>query len=416
MANIVRYLNFSSGELIPISTEIEEEYITEDTDLESLNFQIANNYVSSQFRIYVLYPDDTINYEIKKENIKLGGVYSENYQNGQRKTLSFSLYNDFNENTPNINQLWEGTRLRLDIGVKLIDNRIIWVTKGYFVITSVSYSKKTDGKVTNIEAGDKFMIFDGALGRIETSYEIPVGEDIEQVIRSILLMPTGDSNVYDSKEILYHSSLKGKLTQSTITKEAGDTLGSILLDLATQLSAEIFYNSNGNLTIIPINEVTNDIDKNLLYDYDTKDGTISDLNFQFDYSSVVNKVIVIGNSSDGGVYKGISVNDDPSSPLCYQRIGYRIGEIINDSNIYSNILAQERADYELRQKLIIKTSTSAEVLFNPFLEVNNIITVTDESYHLVKDRFLIQSLSYNLDNSNQTTVSFTNINNLSNLT
>ena len=53
-------------------------------------------------------------------------------------------------------------------------------------------------------------------------------------------------------ELLY-ASFKGKKTQATISKSAGESYGSILLDLATQLSAEIFYNAMGNLTLVPTN-------------------------------------------------------------------------------------------------------------------------------------------------------------------
>ena len=85
---------------------------------------------------------------------------------------------------------------------------------------------------------------------------------------------------------------------------------------------------------------------------------------------------------------------------------------INDANITSDILAQERADYELRQKLILKTTASVTTMFNPLLMVNNMVGITDEFYGFEQEKFLIQSLSYSLDASGTMSLSLTNARNL----
>jgi hypothetical protein len=51
--------------------------------------------------------DETERYEIPNEDI-IGGSYSENYQSGQRRTLSFQLNNNNGEYTPSINHFWTG--------------------------------------------------------------------------------------------------------------------------------------------------------------------------------------------------------------------------------------------------------------------------------------------------------------------
>lgn len=411
MGKSFQYANLSSGDVIPFSVE-GGFYIDQDTNIEALEKAIDLNYVTSTFKIYVLYPDETINYEIPESIIKSGGTYNENYQNGQRRSLSFSLYNDGGEYSPNINNLWAGTRLRLDVHLNYNGETVIF-TKGYFVITKASPSSSPDGKEVTISASDKFSWFENATGRLKDTYEVPEGVEIEEVIRSILLTETGSGSVYDPKDIIYAEELKGKKTQVSIVKNAGETYGDILLELATQLSAEIFYNSNGNLTVIPLADVSEDKNKPVLYSFDTGKGDLSQLNFDYDYNSIVNRVIVLGNSKNGAVYKGVAVNSDERSPLCYQRVGYRTASIINDSNIYSEILAKERAEYELRQKLILKTTSSSTILFNPFLSVNNLITINDDFYELVNEKFLLQSISFGLNAEGQMEMSFSSISNLS---
>ena len=107
-------------------------------------------------------------------------------------------------------------------------------------------------------------------------------------------------------------------------------------------------------------------------------------------------------------------NKNPASPLCIQRIGRRI-EYINDSNIYSDDLAQQRADYELRKFGILKTTMNINVAFNPLLFVNNLINITDSYYGLDRERFLIQSISYTIGDECQMTVSCSNIVNFNQL-
>ena len=360
----------------------------------------------------MLYSDETINYEIPQEDIKLGGTFDENYQDGQRRSLSFTLYNQDGKYSPNVNNLWAGTRLRLDRGLSTIDGTTLWCETGIFVISQIQNNLTTSERSVQVSAKDKFSLFEGKTGTLETTYEIPVGSEIEQVIKTIQLMSMGDGSPFDSKQMVYHSTLKGKTTQATISKNAGETLGSILLELATQLSAEIFYNAYGNLTIVPTNEVNGDEDKPILYDLTAEDGDLNGLNVSFDLDSIINRVIVTGSSVTGGVVTATAVNDNPGSPLCYQRIGYRTGSVINDSNITTQYLAEERAQYELRKQLILKSSTSINILFNPLLTVNNLITITSEYYGMHHEKFLIQSISCPLDYSGTMSVTISNIRNL----
>ena len=383
-----------------------------DVDITKLTSWINNNYVFPRWRIFVLYPDETINYEIPQEDIKLGGSFDENYQDGQRRSLNFSLYNQTGKYNPGINSFWVGTRLRLDRGIGSVDGTVLWCESGIFVVSQAQNSLGPSERTVQITAKDKFNLFDGKMGTLETTYEIPIGSEIEHVINTIQLMGTGDGYPLDPKPLIFHSSLKGKKTQATISKSAGESLGSILLELATQLSAEIFYNAHGNLTVVPTNEVNGDIDKPIIYDFVAENGDMSGLNFSFDLDSIVNRVIIVGSSVTGGVVTATAINDDAGSPLCYQRIGYRTGSIINDSNITTQYLAEERAQYELRKTLILKSSTSISILFNPLLSVNNLITITCDYYGLSRDKFLIQSISCPLDYSGTMSVSVSNIKNL----
>lgn len=376
--------------------------------------QVINSSINTpRYKIYVLYPDETINFEIPLADIVAGGSYSENYQDGQRRSLSFQLYNGEGKYTPNINIFWAGTRLRLDLGIETLDGTTIWVQKGVFVVAKASVSQSQGEETVSIEASDKFALFENKTGTLELTYEIPVGTLIQSAIEGIIHYDMGNGYPLDSKGIIYHSSFKDKRTQASISKSAGETFGSILIELATQLSAEIFYNSQGILTLVPTSETTTDQDKPLLATVTGVDGDYEQLSFDFDMTSIVNRIIVTGTSNESnGVFKAVAVNDDPASPLCCQRIGYRTGSIINDSNITSNYLAEERAKYELRKQLILKSSTSLNIAFNPLLTVNSLVAINNTFFDMVNQRFLIQSVSCGLDYGGTMSVSLSNLTNL----
>lgn len=387
-----------------------------DYSIERIKQEIDNSpVINPRYRLHILNADETVKEDIPEDDIISGGSYSENYQNGQRRSLSFSLYNFHKKYTPSINGLWTGVKLNLELGLQ-IDGAVVWFPKGTYAITNITSSHKQGETNVSVEASDKFSILEGADGLLDTSYTIPVGSEIHEVIRDLLKTPKGNGEPLDPLDIIYHSAFKGKTTQATITKETGDTVGSIILDLATQLNAEVFYDIEGHLNVIPINSVTDDQDKTIIYHFYDELGGMEGLDLSFDLSGVINRVIVIGSTNNGETYRAVAVNDNPGSPLCYQRIGYRTASPISDSNITSQILAQERADYELRQKLIVKSSSTVTVRYNPLLLVNNLITITDDFYGLNQVRFLVQGISLALDYSGAMSLTISNIQNFMFLT
>lgn len=375
---------------------------------------IKNSIIYPRYRIFVLNPDETVKYQIPQEDIISGGSYQENYQSGQRRSLSFSLDNQDKKYTPSINKLWVDTKFGLEIGLEIPSvSATIWFKKGVFIPNSLNPFVQIDSKKININCSDKFSIFEGSKGVLDNTYEIPVNTDIKSVIRDILATNTGDGYVMDSKDFIYSNYLNNRKTPLTITSNAGDNYGNILTQLATILSAEIFYNSVGNLVVIPQEDVIKDDSKPVIFDYiDTKGDIISN-DFNFDLSQVVNKVYVLGSNVNGKVFKAMAENNNPASPINVSRIGYRTGNVINDTNITNEILAKERADYELRLVTIAKMTLNSSVPFNPLLSVNNLVKYTDEFFELQAQRFLIQNISFSLDYSGQMSLSLVNTDNLS---
>ena len=361
-----------------------------------------------RFRLFVLNPDETINYEIPQEDIIINsGNFTENYQNGQRKSVNINLVNIDGKYTPSINTIWVHNRFRFDVGLEF-DGQVYWFPRGIYVLGNPSASHQDSDKQVALTLVDKFAVLEGKAGTLEATYEIPVDSDIEQAIIGILTLDNGSGAPIDLKPIIYDRAFKGLKMPYTLSKDAGSTLGEMLLEIGTILNAEVYYNSQGNLCFININETTLDVQKASLWDYEDTERDYYNATANYDFENAVNEVHVVGDNINNEIFSAMAKNNNPASPLCVQRIGHRI-EYINDSNIYSNDLAQQRADYELRKFGILKTTMSVNVSFNPLLFVNNLITITDQYYNIQRERFLIQSISYSIGEQCQMSISCSNI-------
>ena len=372
--------------------------------------------IRPRWRVSILSSDDQVRRYIPEEDLLTGGSYSENYQSGQRRSLSFSVLDDDGKYSVGVNGVWFMSRFGLEMGIGMPDGGVAWVKRGVYIAQQPSHQHSSDRDIIQVSCADKWSLFSGPSGRLESTYEIESGSKIIPIIESIQMTDRESGVPFDSQPLIVHPSLVGKVTQSKVTMNAGQTYADMLLELATQMSAEIFYNSVGQLTIMPLHEMSLDDGKASSWDFDEGQGEIDSLGFSFNVSEVFNRVIVIGSTSNGSYHRAEASNNDPSSPTSVQRIGVRTASIINDANITSDYLAEERAQYELRKILLIRTSTSFNTPLNPFPTVNGVVTITSPYYNMVKERFVVQSISCSIDHSGTMSISASSVWNLPFLT
>lgn len=375
---------------------------------------LARKDIYPRFRLCLIHPDSKEKTEIPLRDIEAGASYSENYQNGTRRTLSFSLNNEFGNYTPSINGIWATSYFSLESGfADPVSGFTILFPAGIYSPKSISLSREPGSHDVSIECSDKFSVLEGPLGVFQEAIEFKTGTVIEDIIRDVLGTDTGCGYVIDSTPFFYHPQFKGKKLPYTLSASAGSTMASLLNDIATILSAEIYYNEIGRLCVVPIVETITDYSKPSLFAYSAeKDGKMASNNLSLDIGSYTNAVYVVGSKVDGKTFVAKAVNNNPRSPINISRIGYRYAAPINDTNIVSQYAAQERADYELRKIMIAQGKTSCSLLFNPLLTVNNVIKITDPYYSYKNERFLLQSVSYNINYEGSMSVSVTNINDL----
>lgn len=428
-----RYILKDSLGRILISFYVEEliNEITTDDIIRTL----INPFICPTFRISILNPDETVKYEIPLEDIPSGGIsYTETYQNGQRRSITLKLINKNGKYTPSINKgnkyyknlhnskinkisqedshilIWKNTKFRYDIGLRINGNKV-WFSKGIYILGNTDLIQEDSNKQITFQLKDKFARHEDNTGKLLTAYDIPVGSKVKQVILDLLNTDFGDGYSLDNQPFLLPSSLNDFEIQADIKKEAGDTVGSILLDIATQMSCECYYNETGNLVFSLLDETTNDQSKAICWQYLKKNHDLINLSETYEFDSAINMVKVIGDNVDNGIFSALVVNNDPRSPVCIGRIGKCPESPITDANVWSNVLAHDLAIYNLRKKSLITLSLSAVVKYNPLLTVDFLCEIEHEFFNYEREKCVINSISYS-DDSGQMDLSITSIQNL----
>ena len=271
--------------------------------------------------------------------------------------------------------------------------------------------QEDSNKEITLQLKDKFARYEDNTGKLLTAYDIPAGSKAKQVIQDLLNTDFGDGYFLDSKPFLLDSSLNDFEIQADIKKEAGDTVGSIFLDIATQMSCECYYNDTGNLIFSLLNETINDQNKVVCWEYLIDNHDLINLQSSYDFDSAINMVKVIGDNVDNGIFSSLVVNNDPRSPICIGIIGKCPDDPIVDSNVWSNVLARDLAIYNLRKKSLITLNLSATVKYNPLLSVDFLCEIEHEFLNFKREKCVINSISYS-DNSGQMSLNITLIQNL----
>ena len=359
---------------------------------------IQRPYVKPRYRISVLNPDESVNYVIPEEDIPLGGIsYTEQYQHGQRRNITLQLINKDGKYTPSVNGLWVNTKFRFDIGLETSPNNIIWFPRGIYIMGNVNLTHDVSNRQLSIQLLDKYAIFEGKTGTLEVAYEVELGSTISEAIQGIQNFALGNGYILDYKEIIMDPSFYGAKTQTTIRAEEGDNLGTVIDALATQLSAEYYYNNVGNLCFYPINETVNDDVKPIIWTFANLNRDLHKLDLTYKNEDIVNVVKVVGDNIDNGICSAIVSNNNPASPICVEQIGRRVAPTYNDANIWNDELAEDLANYYLRKASFVAVDFSSNVAFNPILAVNNICEVENTELNFRREKLLITGINYTSD-------------------
>lgn len=373
---------------------------------------VKAQHVRPRFRLSMLYQDESFREDISDYLIEGSGTLNINYQQGQRRSLSFTLDNTTGKFTPNGLQgtLWLDSKFKLELGMEFDNGDIVWKSAGIFVVGQPNATRQQATKTVDVQCYDKFALLDGTLGGVlDSTYQVDEGKFVYQIMQETLLQDNGNGYPIDGKEIVFDSSLRDSKTQYTLSKSPNDSLGSILTDLADMISCDIYYGVEGNLVVRSGIKDISQVNKPTLWTYSDKELEYISNTTTYDFAKVKNKVTVVGSNVNGEqVFSQTATNTNPQSPTRVSVIGVK-QFYLEDSNISSDPLALQRAEWELNRLSILQQTIQVASSFMIHLDVNNCIAINDDFFDYSDNRFIIQSLGVPLSANSMISIECTNI-------
>jgi len=187
-----------------------------------------------------------------------------------------------------------------------------------------------------------------------------------------------------------------------ITKQAGETAADLLLEIAYNLSCYIYYNAEGHLVIRPFEY---DAIKAPAFDLTTDDSNFLGMSKELSFDKIYNAVQVRAENLQNADVPIIAeaINNDLTDPNSYPNYGIKKLYLVTEytKGIDSQELADARANWELKNVKARQSSITANTLPLYHLDVNDVVTITDESTGDVQTRYLINSISTPISTSGQ---------------
>lgn len=337
--------------------------------------------------------DETSKSIISNSIVNNSCTYNVSFNNGVRRTCSFELINNNNQFTELFSTMSIGNKFQLSMGYR-IGNKDYLFPAGVYTFNDPTLISNLSNKTISLSGTDKWSMLDGTVsGGLEATYNAQMGSKLGDVIKDTLglnivndsITPYIDETIYDFK-----------LTYD-IVKEVGSYASDILLDVALNANANIFYDVNGRLNVVPMEY---DADKASIFDFKNNRINYIDGNKLFPNSEIYNYVFLIADNlqNDLAPIMAYAENNNPTDPNSIINLGTRKVKQITDyvKGIDTQTKAQERVNYELKLATAMQSAVTFNSLAIPHLDVNQVITITDPYLASDNERFLVMGLQYNV--------------------
>lgn len=347
------------------------------------------NIINSKIRKYIyviewLTPDEQVIDEITVDVI--GGSVNFDGTKSNRRSMDITLKNLDGRYIPNPNRLWINHKFRLKSGYEYGNGKNILFNQGVYCLGNPSILSSPSKKEITLLGIDKWGMLDGTLtGKLKNKLIIPVGTRIDNAVRMLLTEIVGETrfriDVCDA-ELPY-----------TVEAERGTPVSALIEEMAYIVSFETFYDNEGFFIFRKFLEVV---------DYETivpswsysAGGLYLESNRELTFDNVKNSILVVGDTlSDATTISAIS-KDSTGSDMSIDVIGERF-DMIEDNNITTNSLAQQRADWELQQRIMMVEKVRMPIIPNFSHKVGDVISVVDNGNE-VQGNYLIQSIDYDI--------------------
>lgn len=331
----------------------------------------------------------TINY---LEGNAIGGSITVDANSDIRRSCSVDLVvNRQSLSIAEDSEIWLERYVKIYQG---IDNprtkKTVWWNMGIFLINNPSRTYDISTNTLSFEGLDLMSKLTGARnGQLPAMATlVPAGSNVADVVRDTITQLGGFSK-YIIQDV-------GYTVPYDIKMDTGATIYELLVKIRDLYSDwEMFFDVDG---VFHFQQITDGINEPVVVDFNQlNQQLVTSETVNIDFENVKNNIIVYGRLLDDGTQVMATARDNiTDSPFSISKIG-QINYIVSDEQIYSNELAQDRANYELFMHARMNDSIELNTVPIPWLNDVNIKIAYTNIKDNIEGQFLIKSLSIPLD-------------------
>ena len=314
------------------------------------------------------------------------GSININYNQGIRRTCNFNIRDINGDYLPNSEDspFFINRKFKISLGL-IVDKDIYWWSQGTYITKSVDTKRNS----VSISAVDKFNFFRSGL---QSTYVIPAGSNAVNVIKDIIALDIGNGYPIDPIEPIIDTEFYNETLPYDIQKNRGESLGDILIEIATALGADIYYDALGQLIVT---KSITDSYRNFapIWDFTDVESEYIEPSISYSMEDIENVITVCGNNTTGIIYDYTAKNEYPMSPLRVSRIGEYFKNVVEIATGYTEQRCKEYAEYLLKKKTLLSLQGNFSTPFIPHLDVDKIISITDKYFKFNQTHFIIQEIT-----------------------
>lgn len=349
------------------------------------------------------------------------GSISVNLQNGQRRTASVTLSNLDAAFDYSVNKIWFGQQIALDEGLILSDGTEYYLPQGVFYISEPQETFQPNLRTITYPLVDKWSYLDGTLfGRLEGTYEVPVGTNIFAPVQAILKLDRGNGTKIDNVTPVFTDYYNGKtqtlpdgstasLVESpyTLRVDSDDgTYADVILGLSEMVNGLVGYDQSGALRIDPSQDDVLDTQKPVLWRFSTQEAQLLGATYTVKNTEVYNDYIVLGEqTSEYAQAAGRAQNLDPSSDTNVYLIGRKTYRE-TATGYYTETQCKDLAGWKLKRTAVLQKAVSISCTQMFHIVENNLVEITrTDKQGSPTERHLIQGFTRPLTSTGEMTIS-----------
>ena len=291
----------------------------------------------------------------------------------------------------------EDSEIWLERYVKIyqgIDNprtkQTVWWNMGIFLINNPNRTYNISTNTLSFEGLDLMSKLTGARnGQLPAMATlVPAGSNVADVVRDTITQLGGFSK-YIIQDV-------GYTVPYDIKMDTGATIYELLAKIRDLYSDwEMFFDVDG---VFHFQQITDGINEPVVVNFNQlNQQLVTSETVNIDFENVKNNIIVYGRLLDNGTQIMATASDNiTDSPFSISKIG-QINYIVSDEQIYSNELAQDRANYELFMHARMNDTITLNTVPIPWLNDVNVKIAYTNIEDNIEGQFLIKSLTIPLD-------------------